>query len=299
MSEHKAVAGLPVATGAAGSHAAVPVFTYDREYYERGMSGFHSASFPVITAYFDGLPLQLPVPTVIDFGCGDGFYASFLKARAHTLDGVDASSALLESVNHVHYRRFECRDLGAPWPGNRSGEYDLVFSVEVIEHIYNYRQFLRNAYDILKPGGYVFLTTTTYFWTFFILLIMYHRRASPRALFDFIGGLFGSARLRTRFVMRFWDFFGGHYHGFTRGSLARCLQAVGFEVEKMEYLHIQPVFPVHYLATPYRGRLRLLIAAIVPLLHIVGQSINWFCKCFDVYAPNILVVARKRGCPNY
>jgi 2-polyprenyl-6-hydroxyphenyl methylase/3-demethylubiquinone-9 3-methyltransferase len=36
---------------------------------------------------------------------------------------------------------------------------DAIVSTEVIEHLYNPRGFLRNAYALLKPSGVIVLTT--------------------------------------------------------------------------------------------------------------------------------------------
>src|SRR5207253_2552797 len=37
--------------------------------------------------------------------------------------------------------------------------FDAIVSVEVIEHLYDPRRFMRRAYEALKPGGLLVLTT--------------------------------------------------------------------------------------------------------------------------------------------
>ena len=45
------------------------------------------------------------------------------------------------------------------------GPVDVVISTEVIEHVYDPRGFLRNCYDLLKPGGIIILTTPYHGYT--------------------------------------------------------------------------------------------------------------------------------------
>jgi hypothetical protein len=94
--------------------------------------------------------------------------------------------------------------------------------------------------------------------------------------------------------MRFWDFFGGHYHGFTRAQLARGLVKAGFTIERIDNLHVQPVFPVRYLNQPYHGRWAPLVRLGLPILKAGGGAINAACNWFDLYAPNVVAVARRR-----
>lgn len=269
-------------------------FNYDLRYYEERIGGFHSASYPIIIREFERYAKGAFFESILDLGCGDGFYGPFLRDKTCRLEGVDRSEAVKDSPRFSYYDQVHHHDLGAPWAaGDR--RYDLLWSVEVIEHVEDYQQFLRNAHRVLKPGGVLFLTTTTYFWTIFVLLVMYRRQISWAALAEFTRGWLGSEEHRCRFVKRFWDFFTGHYHGFTRGQLKNAFLQAGFRVDKMQYLHIQPVVPIHYLDQPYGGSFPLLAKMGIPVLRNVGRCMNFLCRSCDLYAPNILVVGRKDG----
>jgi hypothetical protein len=103
----------------------------------------------------------------------------------------------------------------------------------------------------------------------------------------------GDEHARTEFVMRFWDYFGGHYHGFSKRQMQRALEEAGFTVEKLECLHVQKVFPIHYLDQPYRGKHERVVNSILPCLKRLWSAINWICERFNVGAPNVIVIAKK------
>jgi SAM-dependent methyltransferase len=269
-------------------------YNYNAAYFANGMTGWHGASFPVISKC---LAEELEaVETILDLGCGDGFYGQALAERAHFVDGADISPSILTHHNRRHYRDIKVADLGAPMSGSEAGgEYDVVFSSEVIEHVENYRAFLDNAFAMLKPGGKLFLTTTTFSCALPILL-----QTQPRdflgmaACWEFVAGWFGSERHRTKFTARLWGWTKGHYHGFSKGQLRRALAEVGFENIRTDYLHIMPTihtdfFDNPFKSLPFRGMVRIGMRCS----KLGAQAVNYACRAFDIYAPNVLVVATK------
>jgi 2-polyprenyl-3-methyl-5-hydroxy-6-metoxy-1,4-benzoquinol methylase len=267
-------------------------YNYDEQYYETGIGGFHRDSFPKIsTAFRESVAPGLEKGSVLDFGCGNGFYGKFLSSKVAYVDGVDFSPVLGTGRNRQYYRNFSQADLGQPWTNGKI--YDALISIECIEHVQDYRQFLANAYSALKPGGTLFLTTTTYFCFLFIMLIVYRRQTSFASLSEFLRGLAGNETARTAFIKRFWEYTTGHYHGFTKGQLRRGAEAAGFVVERLDYLHVQNVFPVHYLDHPYEKKYKWLVRPAATCLKILGRTINWACRRFDLNAQNVLLVARK------
>jgi SAM-dependent methyltransferase len=49
-------------------------------------------------------------------------------------------------------------DLNGRWPF-ADGQFDVVFSSQVIEHLHNTRLFVEEAYRVLKPGGTAIITS--------------------------------------------------------------------------------------------------------------------------------------------
>ena len=96
-------------------------------------------------------------PEICDLGCGAGWATGILGAFGETT-GVDLAPP--ESTSH---RYPHCRFIAADvleWRYS-PGTFDVVVSQETIEHIERTRQsrYLDVAHGLLRPGGYLILTT--------------------------------------------------------------------------------------------------------------------------------------------
>ncbi|MCA9279005.1 MAG: class I SAM-dependent methyltransferase [Phycisphaeraceae bacterium] len=100
----------------------------------------------------------------LELGCGDGHMLETL-AR----DGVDVRGTTFrsETDDYIRYRehpqdiasRIDTGiDLNSPLP-YEDNRFDLVYSVEVIEHVEGHRNFISEAARVLKPNGTLVLTT--------------------------------------------------------------------------------------------------------------------------------------------
>ena len=257
------------------------------------MVGWHSLSFPLITARFEKFSRGKRFATGLDFGCGDGFYGGFLRQHVERLHGTDVSSCIEDAGKRAAYHEFTQNDLGEKLQ-TEANAFELLFSSEVIEHVSDYRMFLRNALHLLKPEGYLFLTTTTFSCGLPIYLAQHPKQWSASALIQFLKGYLGDESARTSFLKYLWAWTKGHYHGFSKRQLRQALAEVGFEIESIEYFHAQPFIYTDFFWNPFmQVKLRWLVIPVARILGCLAGLINFVCRKFDLYAPNVVVIARK------
>ncbi|MEL6770609.1 MAG: class I SAM-dependent methyltransferase [Bacteroidota bacterium] len=111
------------------------------------------------------LPQDRPI-NVLDAGTGFGQYAYFLlrefpQVRVHAVDikddYLDRAERFFKQTPYADRVSFGWRDLTAPQP--ETDAYDLILSVDVMEHIEDDRGVFRNFRQMLRPGGYVLVNT--------------------------------------------------------------------------------------------------------------------------------------------
>ena len=108
---------------------------------------------------------------VLDAGCGAGHYAMAMVERGASVLGVDGSATL---VGHTRTRlgaRAEVRqhDLDTPLDFLADATFDGVVCALVLHHLRSRPQFLQELFRVLRPGGWLALSTThpTFDWTHF------------------------------------------------------------------------------------------------------------------------------------
>jgi SAM-dependent methyltransferase len=81
------------------------------------------------------------IERAFDFGCGTGFLVSLLESHEIKAEGIN----------------YETRALIDYLPNDF---YDVIFMIEVIEHLTNPREIFEKLADSLKPGGVLMIETT-------------------------------------------------------------------------------------------------------------------------------------------
>jgi ubiquinone/menaquinone biosynthesis C-methylase UbiE len=122
---------------------------------------------------------------VLDAGCGSGPLSQALRARGFSditaFDISDANLAAAKAHAHAAFRS-SAEDIQA-----RDETYDLVASINMIEHVMEPKQVLAEFFRVLKPGGVLFLTTDNSWWQTMMTLrrfitlpsTWYHRKPQP------------------------------------------------------------------------------------------------------------------------
>jgi len=122
-------------------------------------SAANGASGEKLTNVFVALVKQLAgVRSICDLGCGNGHITGRLAALGYAVTGIDASISGLRIARQRYpdarlIQAYIDRDL------NGIGEFDLVISSDVIEHLYHPSDLLEAARTLLKPNGQVLIGT--------------------------------------------------------------------------------------------------------------------------------------------
>lgn len=97
---------------------------------------------------------------ILDAGCGTGAYTEWLVERGADVVGVDASEAMLEQARELVGDRatFERVDLAKPLDF-AADSFDGVVSALVLGYIEDWRQPLAEFARVLRPGGFLVLST--------------------------------------------------------------------------------------------------------------------------------------------
>jgi len=160
---------------------------------------------------------------VLDVGCGGGLLTEAMAAEGARATGIDLSEQLidiarlhlLESGLQAEYRVVSAEALAAEQPGT----FDAVTCMEMLEHVPDPQAIVQACFDVLKPGGSLFLSTIN---------------RTPAAFAMAVVGAEYVARLLAK---------GTHdYRSFIKPSeLASALRHAGFVLEDVSGLHYNPL----------------------------------------------------------
>jgi 2-polyprenyl-3-methyl-5-hydroxy-6-metoxy-1,4-benzoquinol methylase len=161
---------------------------------------------------------QIQPAAVIDAGSGTGWTVQQLKRRSYNVVGLDISATAIQEAlrQDPHGTYLQAVLDGARWP-IESGQVDLVYSFEVIEHLIMVRNFFQECHRVLRPNGFIALTTP------------YH-------------GLVKNVLLAAVGFDKHFSVEGGHIRFFSPRSLVSVLRNSGFKITHIKfYGRIRPV----------------------------------------------------------
>ena len=96
---------------------------------------------------------------VFDLGCGNGSAAFWLKEQGYYVTGIDPSADGIAFANAA-FPDLKLEQASAYDDlKSRYGTFPALISLEVIEHVYAPREFVRSAFRLVRPGGIAVFST--------------------------------------------------------------------------------------------------------------------------------------------
>ncbi|MFA5051149.1 MAG: class I SAM-dependent methyltransferase [Patescibacteria group bacterium] len=167
---------------------------------------------------------------ILDLGCGNGRLYELLKNKNVEYLGVDSCENLIEIAKRRTPTKFMVASaLNLPFENQK---FDIIFSIAVFHHIPSdlfREQVLKECYRVLKPGGYLILTT----WNLWQTKLLFKYKLWP----VFFG--WRPKNLDWRDTLISWKEKRGtihrYYHIFTFRELRKLVKNNGFQIIDQYY----------------------------------------------------------------
>jgi len=99
--------------------------------------------------------------TILDIGCGLGMYTQAFRRYSSHIYGVEVE--LERVVQAVDRAAWVAQAVGEAWPFPDE-TFDVVFNHEVLEHVADDRQVVREAVRVTRPGGRIVTFVPNRLW---------------------------------------------------------------------------------------------------------------------------------------
>ena len=122
---------------------------------------------------------------IFELGCGNGSTTATCAKLGYEVLGVDPSEQGIEQANK-HFSTINVK-LGSAYDDLASlyGQFPIVVSLEVVEHLYFPRKFAKTVYDLLEAGGTAIISTPYHgYWKNIALAVTGHMDAHFTALWE-------------------------------------------------------------------------------------------------------------------
>ncbi len=96
---------------------------------------------------------------ILDFGCGYGALSERLKDQGFEVFSVDMDKENFAATTNFEQLNFNNSEAVRNFIQTHSEKYDVVLGIEVIEHVENQWEYVRDLKKLLKPGGHIVVTT--------------------------------------------------------------------------------------------------------------------------------------------
>lgn len=151
--------------------------------------------------------------TILDLGCGDGYFMEVFRKDGHQVEGIEIAENAVKKARKKGFTVYDVSLMGK-WSQLIKKKYDVVFGGEIIEHVFDTDLFLQEIRKVLKKNGVLVITTPNI-------------AALGRRLMLLLGI---SPHIET--TARQYD--AGHIRYFTRAAMKQLLEENDFRVVSMQ-----------------------------------------------------------------
>lgn len=130
--------------------------------YRENLSGYEIARWKALYDFIKNVRGLGHAQTVLDYGAGSGLFVNlwetvFPKAELYFLDISSEAKERFKEKYGCYSENYYVFDNNKP--AFRNDTFDVVVSVEVMEHVDDLGSYLNEIFRILKPGGHFIWTT--------------------------------------------------------------------------------------------------------------------------------------------
>ena len=102
---------------------------------------------------------QAAKTSIFDLGCGNGATAEILQRHGYEVVGVDPSTSGIREAHRAYPNLQLFAGSAYDNLAARFGRFQVVLSLEVVEHVYYPRKFAATLFSLVRPGGLAIVST--------------------------------------------------------------------------------------------------------------------------------------------
>ena len=240
----------------------------------RGIT-FQPDIYPVVLSH---LPAQRTA-RILDVGAGEGYFCKLAAARGYHIEGCDFQPQLFK-LSGVPFHQADLNH-HIPVPDE---SFDCVVAIEVIEHLENHSQFMRELLRVTKKGGSIILTTPNV-------------TSIPARWYFFLYGYSDCARRPLDPTSA--EYFLQHINPISLPEILFLSERFGGELEELTtnrrrrsaWLPLLVLYPVFAVAL----RIKLLRRKYAAWHSLYRRHIRWMLDPINLLGRITIAVVRRRG----
>jgi len=161
---------------------------------------------------------------ILDVGCGIGMFLSQFKELGSKVYGIDIDKEKIQIAKNKFKNVFLAPSEKLPF---RKDTFDIIWLHEVIEHVDNDVETMKECFRVLKPGGKIVIFAPNRLWLF-----------ETHGIYLGDKYIFGNIPLVTYLPNKIYNKLTPHVRNYTRKKLLNLINGVSYKK-----VYLKGVFP--------------------------------------------------------